>query len=746
MLKFKGKRLQAWFCAALLFLVPLCIVLPDLFYGRVPAPVGSVVALAPWQEARTPGEAITETAPFSPEIQRYYPWYAFIGQAAKNREIPLWNPNEGFGAPFFSLWRTRAFSPFSLPFYLLPLALALQLSVFLKVLAAGWCGYHVARKLGYVPPFALLVAVALQLSPPVFVHRLEPVSDAAPWLPLLLLCIYRLISGEFRIWPLLAGTLAITVLSGSPESLLVFILVCVVALPVFRLRNRHLNHLLYAYAGLGAAIAAALGLTAFQLLPYYEYKGQTSVLLEPFRSELRPADLWALWFPGEASRPALQMLHIGVPALVMAALWFSLRKYANKFRRRRLESLLASAAILALAAFLSGMLNGENSVWPWPKPEHLLLLWPLSMAFLMAATAEEWIILGANDCLAVLRRFAAILLLTILGGVIMLAWRGTGEAPAFPAFSSAMGGVVFMAAMLLYLGVTLLKPKPMLAGLGLSLLVVVCGWHTRHESVQSTPAARAFPETGFIRALNGLDTRIAGSGELKKWPLSVHGISQVYNPSGTTLSRYDKFIQRAALDPKLMRLGAAGALLLTRQDIQGGFAELRPTLNMQEVFPSGAILLKDLDALPRARMVYKGKKVAGFDPNQLALEGPVQIEGGTLPEKDEGTAAKAQIVPPDSMNRVVVNIDETRPGLLVLADTWYPGWTATVDDVPAEVLPVDGVFRGVEVGEGAHEVVFTYRPFSLVLGLYVSAGTMIILLAGMWVFRKKKPRPAATGL
>ncbi len=70
----------------------------------------------------------------------------------------------------------------------------------------------------------------------------------------------------------------------------------------------------------------------------------------------------------------------------------------------------------------------------------------------------------------------------------------------------------------------------------------------------------------------------------------------------------------------------------------------------------------------------------------------------------------------DRPERVALRVQAPRPGTLVLADSYYPGWTATVDNVPVPVSVVDGLFRGVPVGAGSHDVVFVYRPVSLRIG------------------------------
>ena len=55
----------------------------------------------------------------------------------------------------------------------------------------------------------------------------------------------------------------------------------------------------------------------------------------------------------------------------------------------------------------------------------------------------------------------------------------------------------------------------------------------------------------------------------------------------------------------------------------------------------------------------------------------------------------------------------TAGGILVVHEAYYPGWVAEVDGQPARILRTNVLFRGVEVGEGRHRVVFRFEPFSL---------------------------------
>jgi hypothetical protein len=68
----------------------------------------------------------------------------------------------------------------------------------------------------------------------------------------------------------------------------------------------------------------------------------------------------------------------------------------------------------------------------------------------------------------------------------------------------------------------------------------------------------------------------------------------------------------------------------------------------------------------------------------------------------------------------------TDPGLLILSDTYYPGWKVTVDGQPAQLLRTNYALRGVYLSTGKHQVVFRFAPHSLQLGL-VSTGTTLFV-------------------
>lgn len=82
--------------------------------------------------------------------------------------------------------------------------------------------------------------------------------------------------------------------------------------------------------------------------------------------------------------------------------------------------------------------------------------------------------------------------------------------------------------------------------------------------------------------------------------------------------------------------------------------------------------------------------------------------------------------------RVVVQVDSSRGGVLVLADAWHPGWEATVNGKRAQIMRANAAFRAVPVPAGAVTVEFYFRPRPWRIGLALM-GVGLALVMGMVV-------------
>lgn len=83
------------------------------------------------------------------------------------------------------------------------------------------------------------------------------------------------------------------------------------------------------------------------------------------------------------------------------------------------------------------------------------------------------------------------------------------------------------------------------------------------------------------------------------------------------------------------------------------------------------------------------------------------------------------------------------PGMVVLADTYYPGWKLSIDGKPAPIYKVNRVMRGAAVEAGRHTLVFRYDPGSFRLGWRITMGGLVaaVLLA---VLSGLRPRARLT--
>jgi hypothetical protein len=91
----------------------------------------------------------------------------------------------------------------------------------------------------------------------------------------------------------------------------------------------------------------------------------------------------------------------------------------------------------------------------------------------------------------------------------------------------------------------------------------------------------------------------------------------------------------------------------------------------------------------------------------------------------------------EGWNRRTIDLVAARPGYLVAAYTYYPGWSATVDGRPAEIVRADYALLAVPVEAGQHRVELTYRPLSFIVGAAISG---LAVLATIGLALKERPK------
>jgi hypothetical protein len=89
---------------------------------------------------------------------------------------------------------------------------------------------------------------------------------------------------------------------------------------------------------------------------------------------------------------------------------------------------------------------------------------------------------------------------------------------------------------------------------------------------------------------------------------------------------------------------------------------------------------------------------------------------------------------------VDVAVDPGEAALLLITDSFYPGWRATADGRPVAVLRADGLFRAVPVPAGAQRIRMWFDPLSVKLGIVLSAAALLANGGAIWYARRAAQR------
>ena len=136
-----------------------------------------------------------------------------------------------------------------------------------------------------------------------------------------------------------------------------------------------------------------------------------------------------------------------------------------------------------------------------------------------------------------------------------------------------------------------------------------------------------------------------------------------------------------------------------------------------------------------------------FDPRSLAWLDSDEKDQLTdyLPGSAPGLSERVTVTSHEPQ-RVELDAVLERPGLVILADVYYPGWKLSIDGIPAPIYRANRLMRGAAVKSGRHHLVFTYEPRSFLVGSRISlAGIAALVLLGAFFSRHPLSRRLAPG-
>lgn len=789
--------------AAVLFaLLALAYLWPALLGGHVLAPTALLQLEVPWSAGTPPGAAAYANGDLADVSLSYYPWTVLARAFVHAGTFPAWNPYAFGGTPLFANVQMAWASPFSVPLWTLPLPYAFGVAAALKLWAAGFGTYLLARELrlgfwaGVVAgvSFALCAFNVVWLSHSVFVS----VAALLPWAIWLTERIVR--RGRPGDGLALAAVVALALAGGHPGTQ-VHMLAATALYAIVRvaLTSGAPTRERLAKLGLvGAALVLGGLLTAVLLLPGERATQDTVGVVARehgspgfLSSTLTPSALRTALFPDWWGRPSEHLaggpatyrertFYAGSVALVLAAIAL----VAPGGWRRKAPFALLGALGVAIALRTPGLWDLVIHLPLFDRIQNgrILLLFLFAVALLAGFGTQALL-----DATVPRRRVVAVLAAALLAAVVaaislpldgdtvtgalrQMVRRGQSSVtPAAVTLASIGWWLVLVAAAA---AAVLLAGRRAgwrwaVGGL-LALLVALDMLHFAHGFQPMGPAATVVPQRtpaiAFLQRHTGDGARIAGiSARPEDWTLAadwsstyrlrdIRGYDQPYptlryfrlwqimSPSSVT----PYTLASLSTDgPKV--LGVLGArYLMAPPQAQLGLPHLRAVYDGRDA----RIYENDL-AMPRA-IVARHVAVAGDEAAEAAAiadpafdpRADAVVRGDELPAttSHQLSGAGSVRVIREQNARVTLRATLARPGLVVLDDHWGPGWSVAVDGRPARALQTDLVLRGVEVPAGTHEIVWSYRVPGLRLGAVLSGIGLALALgwAGVLVVRSRR--------
>ena len=699
------------------------------------------------------GVLITDDIGASDIMNDGFPYRFYAGELLKGGELPLWYPPVYGGFPLVARAESGVcYPPNLILFWLLNPYVALNCVILLTLLTAALGMYLYAREIGAGVPGALLAALAFAYSG-FMVSHLKHLSmvNAACWFPLGLLAIEKGLRGGAlrggaatrRAMLSLGAVFALQILSGHIQ-IAYYAALGYAAYFIARAAHIRRAERTGSLRALGArtgatwfALAMALGAIAgaVQLIPTYElvgYSGRAHGVSLAYATEYDydPAMAATFLYPpvvGEASRNTYRGTgvywedygYVGVITLLLAVI-----ALLKDFRSThvRFFAFAAACAFLVVIGGATPLFAAIFNVVPFMK----YFRFPSRMLFIVDAS------------------------LALLGGLGLGSLTAQGTPPGsrrpVPPGAVAWGALALALADLLFFQL----PQNAIAP------------RAEWERPPRTAEALAH-EGGRIYSQGGILTHIAAYSEAEGWRgslapyidqreylqpslhvlyglASADGYAQL--TPGNVVDVWGDQNRRGMMDSlwrvgdgrftvrfPYMRLLALNNVrtILSPLPIAGEPLAFRGMVGPVRIYDNPA-------ALPRA-FIVGGWRLAHSDTESLALLASESFH----PEREAILRDDPGVPPRDSVrgeatitlakaNRVTIRSVSPVSALLVLSDTFYPGWEAAVDGSPRPILLANHTMRAVVVPAGAHEVTFAFRPASVMTGFILSLAGILGLV------------------
>ena len=661
------------------------------------------------------------------------PWYQFQAGEWHQGHYPLWDPNHWAGQPLLGQAQPGAAYPLNWLLFSLPLRHGWIRQVYLHwyFLLIHFLGslftYMLCRDLGRRRSASILAGCVFAYGGFVGTNDWPQMLNGAIWAPLVFLFLLRAVRGVQPVASacLSGAFLGLSWLSGHHQ------------IPIFVSLTAGSVWAFYAFKDWRILrLATLFGLFVFltgalQTLPAYEY-GKLSHrwigLDDPIPWNVKvpysihskfstsPETLLGIMFPGMHlhTDPFMGMLAIALALLAIASCFESsmVRLFGAIAVGGLLFTLGDGTVFHGLFYVLLPMVDKARS------PSMAVFIFNFSIAVLTAygldslrdKKAALWgprIAVGLGVVWALV--FGIVLVCALIGKPL------TENRPLLTALFAVLGAVLIYG----YL-------RGNLAGrtLGTLFLFLVCGELSLTFGFL-LPSKYEKNRTPYLKGMTGLEEVIR---YLRTRPspmrIDVDDHAVPYNAGD--------FYGFEQLNGYLASLSSNIVRLETHTERTQQLFAVNYFIGKQPKFPSQRLMFEaenglkvysNPEAFPRAWLVHRIEKLNRTDEIREFIGNPqkdmraVASLQGDLPPALETCAGNEEVtVLRHQPNLVQLSSQSNCRGLVILADTYFPGWQATVDGKAVKIYEPYGVLRGVVVDQGSHQIEYRFRPLSVQLG------------------------------
>lgn len=746
--KLQNKKFLSFVPIICIVFIWIAFSFPYFFEKKVPFPASyQVNHFHPWRMYEEYAGPVKNGA--MPDIiDQIYPWRHFSIESLKNKEIPLWNPNNFSGSPHLANFQSAVLSPFNVLFFVLPFLDAWSILILLQPLLAALFTYMYLREINSSKLASFLGAITFSFCGFMVVWMAYGLlSMAILFLPLSLYAIEKYYkSNSYKYLFLLALTIPFSFFAGHFQtSLYFFIYVLLYCFFKFITLKKSKATVL-----LCIAISFGFGISLLQIIPSIQF------YFNSVRSEIYISGggiplyyLVTVFAPDFFGNPVTLNDWFGSYAefasfIGIIPLTLALYSLFSKRRSYAIFYLLCTFSFLLLAInseVLHVLSSLKIPVLSTSTPSRIIVLVSFSLSILAVIgfdTLKELILKKRKLHLFIPIGIVSIIVISVWISVVLFQILPLDRATIAKRnliLPSAIFGLFIVGLM-----VTTLKQKLIpLFLIGIVILATFDSFRFAQKWMPFDSRNLVFIDLPVVTAIekNLYNGRVFGNiGAQVNSYYNLPGI-EGYDP--LYIKRYGELIRSSVTgsfqnaERSVVKVDRNGKYTDRIIDLLGVKVIYHPISDTNTpwgyniwdnperfsiIYEDNRVqLLRNNTALNRATLYYsyvvesKDKEIINIlFSEDFDIKKTVILENKPkLPIKESTKSGTVNFVK-DSPLHIVLQVETPQNAILFLSDNYYPGWEAFVNGNKVPIIRADYTFRAVEVPAGVSRVEFKYSP------------------------------------